>query len=86
MDVIKIQGGNPLKGKIAVSGAKNSALPIFAATLLTEEPCIIENVPDLSDIRYMAEILVAMGAEVGENPVVITVLRPRAQLSVLVLN
>jgi UDP-N-acetylglucosamine 1-carboxyvinyltransferase len=64
MDVICIQGGQPLKGSIAAGGAKNAALPIFAATLLTEEPCIIENVPDLSDIRFMADILQHLGASV----------------------
>lgn len=64
MDVIKIKGGKPLYGTLKVSGAKNAALPIFAATLLTEETCIIENVPDLSDIRFMAEILRHLGAEV----------------------
>ncbi|SVE37834.1 uncharacterized protein METZ01_LOCUS490688, partial [marine metagenome] len=49
---------------VHVSGAKNAALPIFAATLLTDEPCFIENVPDLSDLRFMAEILVSLGASV----------------------
>lgn len=64
MDVVRIRGGNPLRGTVKVSGAKNAALPIFAATLLTEEPCVIENVPDLSDIRFMAELLAHQGAEV----------------------
>jgi len=64
MDVVRIQGGRPLRGQISVSGAKNAALPIFAATLLTEEPCILENVPDLSDVRFMGEILAELGAQV----------------------
>ena len=64
MEVFRIQGGGPLVGEVQVSGAKNAALPIFAATLLTSEPCIIENVPDLSDLRFMAEILASMGASV----------------------
>lgn len=67
MDVLRIRGGQPLKGTIRAGGAKNACLPIFAATLLTEETCIIENVPDLSDVRFMAKILEAMGAEV-ERP------------------
>ena len=67
MDVMRIEGGNPLSGSIAVSGAKNAALPIFAATLLTEEPCILENVPNLSDIRFMAQILEHLGAEVEQT-------------------
>jgi UDP-N-acetylglucosamine 1-carboxyvinyltransferase len=64
---VRIQGGRPLRGQISVSGAKNAALPIFAATLLTEETCVIENVPDLSDVRFMGEILAELGAQV-ERP------------------
>jgi UDP-N-acetylglucosamine 1-carboxyvinyltransferase len=64
MDVVRIRGGNPLRGTVKISGAKNAALPIFAATLLTEDPCIIENVPDLSDIRFMGQLLAHLGAEV----------------------
>jgi len=64
MDVLHIQGRRPLKGILEVSGAKNAVLPIFAATLLTEEPCIIRNVPDLSDTRFMAEMLSHLGASV----------------------
>ena len=64
MEVFRILGGTPLNGEVEVSGAKNAALPIFAATLLTSEPCTIENVPDLSDIRFMGEILESMGASV----------------------
>ncbi len=67
MDVIRIRGGRPLRGEVTVTGAKNACLPIFAATLLTEEPCVIENVPDLSDVRFMAEILKHLGADV-ERP------------------
>jgi UDP-N-acetylglucosamine 1-carboxyvinyltransferase len=64
MDVIRITGGKPLSGSVKVSGAKNAALPILAATLLTDEPCYIENVPDLSDVRFMADILRHLGASV----------------------
>lgn len=64
MDVIRIKGGRPLHGSVRVSGAKNAALPILAATLLTEEPCVIRNVPDLSDIQFMAGILRHLGAQV----------------------
>lgn len=65
MDSLLIKGGVPLEGKVAVSGAKNSALPILAATLLTGEPCVIRRVPNLSDVRYMCEILRQLGAEVS---------------------
>ncbi|MCD8481490.1 MAG: UDP-N-acetylglucosamine 1-carboxyvinyltransferase [Verrucomicrobia bacterium] len=66
MDVLHIHGGSKLAGNVQVSGAKNAALPIFAAALLSEETCTIENVPDLSDIRFMAGILRHMGADVEQ--------------------
>ena len=50
-----------------MSGAKNAALPIFAATLLTDEECVIDNVPDLSDVLYQAEILQSLGAGVSRE-------------------
>lgn len=64
METLRIKGGKPLRGRIKVSGAKNAALPIFAATLLTDQTCTIENVPDLSDVHFMVEILRYLGAEV----------------------
>ena len=64
MDVIRIEGGEPLRGNAHVSGAKNAALPIFAACLLTDEKCVVENVPDLTDVRFMAEILTHLGVKV----------------------
>ena len=67
MEVFRIQRGTPVIGEVSVSGAKNAALPIFAATLLTADSCTIENVPDLSDIRFMADILRSIGATVT-NP------------------
>jgi UDP-N-acetylglucosamine 1-carboxyvinyltransferase len=62
MDVLRVEGNGPLKGTVQAGGAKNAALPIFAACLLTAEECTIENVADLSDIRFMGEILRALGA------------------------
>ena len=73
MDKIRIQGGRPLSGTIKVSGSKNSALPILAATLLTHEPCTIHRVPDLSDTHYMLQILVHLGAQVERASGVVTV-------------
>ncbi|MCB9799807.1 MAG: UDP-N-acetylglucosamine 1-carboxyvinyltransferase [Candidatus Omnitrophica bacterium] len=64
MDKIVISGGKKLYGSISLSGAKNSALPIMAATLLSKEESIIENVPDLRDIQTMIKLLQALGAEV----------------------
>ncbi|HEY6205930.1 MAG TPA: UDP-N-acetylglucosamine 1-carboxyvinyltransferase [Chthoniobacterales bacterium] len=64
MDKIRIHGGRALSGTIKVSGSKNSALPILAATLLTREKCVLHRVPDLSDTNYMLQILAHLGAEV----------------------
>jgi UDP-N-acetylglucosamine 1-carboxyvinyltransferase len=64
MDKILVHGGYPLSGSIKISGSKNSALPILAATLLTREPCMIRRVPDLSDTHYMLQILTHLGAQV----------------------
>jgi UDP-N-acetylglucosamine 1-carboxyvinyltransferase len=63
MDVFKVSGSGPLHGQIEVGGAKNAALPILAATLLTDETVVLRNVPDLSDMRFMLEILRHIGAE-----------------------
>src|SRR4051812_22011023 len=64
MDKILIHGARPLSGSIKISGSKNSALPILAATLLTREKCILRRVPDLSDTHYMLQILTYLGADV----------------------
>src|SRR3954469_8604947 len=64
MDSLSIKGGVPLRGEVTISGAKNAVLPIMAATLLTSEPCVIRRVPDLSDVKFMAQILESLGAEV----------------------
>ncbi len=64
MDKFVIRGGNPLLGTIRVSGAKNAALPCMAAALLTEEPVILENIPQVRDIETTRKLLSAMGAEV----------------------
>ena len=63
MDEIIIHGGRELKGEVTVSGAKNAALPVIAATLLVEGGCTFHNVPDLKDIESIRELLVTMGAE-----------------------
>jgi UDP-N-acetylglucosamine 1-carboxyvinyltransferase len=64
MDKFVIRGGNPLVGTVRVSGAKNAALPAMAAAILTEEPVILENIPDVRDIQTERNLLVSMGAEV----------------------
>ena len=62
MDSFLIKGGVPLHGNVNISGSKNAALPVLAATLLTDEPCVIHRVPDLSDTRFMLQILESLGA------------------------
>jgi UDP-N-acetylglucosamine 1-carboxyvinyltransferase len=64
MDKFVIRGGNRLRGSIQVSGAKNAALPCMAAALLTEEPVVLENIPQVRDIETTRKLLAAMGAEV----------------------
>jgi len=59
-----IHGGKPLKGEIEVSGCKNAATPILAATLLTDKPCTISNLPLVDDVLKMIEILKGMGAKI----------------------
>ena len=65
MDKLLVTGGRPLAGEARVSGAKNAALPILCAALLTEKPLALENVPRLMDVRTMAKLLAQMGVEVG---------------------
>ncbi|MBL6953302.1 MAG: UDP-N-acetylglucosamine 1-carboxyvinyltransferase [Alphaproteobacteria bacterium] len=71
MDRIRIRGGRPLHGKIAISGAKNAALPLMAASLLTEETLVLRNLPHLADIATMTHLLAQHGTELsmaGEHP------------------
>ncbi|MBM2810533.1 MAG: murA1 [Chloroflexi bacterium] len=60
-----IRGGRPLRGTVRVGGAKNAALPIMAAALLTEETCVIHNLPAIEDISTMADLLRSLGADVS---------------------
>ena len=73
MESFLIKGGVPLHGEVEISGSKNAALPILAATLLTDEPCIIHRVPDLSDTRFMVQILQSLGATVRFESGTVTV-------------
>ena len=61
MDKLAITGGGPLQGEVRVSGAKNAALPILCAALLTSEPLVLTNVPKLNDVRTMRSLLAQMG-------------------------
>ena len=64
MDKIRIRGGRPLSGSIPISGAKNAALPLMAASLLTDEPLILTNLPHLADISTLATLLGQLGVEI----------------------
>jgi UDP-N-acetylglucosamine 1-carboxyvinyltransferase len=64
MDKLRIEGGIPLEGEVRISGAKNATLPILAASLLTEEPLIVGNVPHLQDVTTTIELLGRMGVSV----------------------
>ena len=61
MDRIRIRGGKPLKGRIRIGGAKNAALPLMAASLLSDQPLGLSNLPDLVDIATMARLLEQLG-------------------------
>ncbi|MBA2306446.1 MAG: UDP-N-acetylglucosamine 1-carboxyvinyltransferase [Acidobacteria bacterium] len=64
MSILIVEGGRRLSGRIAVEGNKNSALPLIAACLLTDEECVLTNVPRIRDVEVMAEILRGLGARV----------------------
>ena len=67
MDKLLIEGGVPLKGDVAISGAKNAALPLLCAALLTRDPVSFSNVPDLNDIGTMLKLLAQMGVAVSRD-------------------
>jgi UDP-N-acetylglucosamine 1-carboxyvinyltransferase len=69
MDRIRIRGGRPLEGRIQIGGAKNAALPLMAASLLTEETLILENLPDLADIATMSNLLAQHGVAIATRGV-----------------
>lgn len=64
MDKLLIRGGKPLRGELTVSGAKNAALPILAATILSSEPIVVRNLPHLHDVTTMIELLGCLGVQV----------------------
>jgi UDP-N-acetylglucosamine 1-carboxyvinyltransferase len=65
MDKLRMVGGTPLKGEVKIAGAKNAALPILCACLLTDQPVILRNVPDLQDVRTMLKLLQEIGVSVS---------------------
>ena len=85
MDKILINGGKPLAGEVHISGAKNAAVAIIPAALLVEDRCVIENVPDISDVDSILQMIVSLGAEV-EKPDCNTVVVDATNLSVNVVD
>lgn len=79
-ETLIIQGGHPLHGVVSPSGAKNAAVAILPAALLCDEPCTVENLPDIQDVRVLASILEQMGAFVEYQDGVMT-LDPRSVTS-----
>ena len=84
MDKFVIRGGNPLVGSVRISGSKNAALPAMAAAILTDEPVILENIPDVRDIRTERNLLARRllrdgdeeGARIfGPDPIGLTTIR-----------
>lgn len=73
MDKILITGGRRLKGEVEISGAKNSALPIIASSILSTEECILSNVPQLKDIQTIKRLLECMGARIRREDHTLTV-------------
>ncbi len=64
MPSFRIEGGNPLQGEVTPSGNKNAALPLLSACLLTSEPVILHNVPDIGDVQIMRSLLESLGVEI----------------------
>ncbi|MBM3584288.1 MAG: UDP-N-acetylglucosamine 1-carboxyvinyltransferase, partial [Alphaproteobacteria bacterium] len=68
MERIRIRGGVPLTGAIVIGGAKNAALPLMAAALLTDQPLVLDNLPALADVASMGALLIRLGAAIDEQP------------------
>ncbi len=88
MDKYVVKGGVALEGVVRVNGAKNSALKLMAASLMASEPCFIDNVPEIADVRTMRDLLVHMGLEVNHENHVMSIspsgrLRPEAPYEIV---
>ncbi|HHD75281.1 MAG TPA: UDP-N-acetylglucosamine 1-carboxyvinyltransferase, partial [Campylobacterales bacterium] len=73
MDYLQITGGTKLSGSVEISGAKNSALPVIAAAILSDKPVKLTNLPNVVDIRTLLKLLGILGAEVEHNNTVATI-------------
>ena len=86
MAYYEINGGRPLNGSVTISGSKNAALPIICASVLAGEPCRIENLPDIDDVRRITEILEMMGAKIERPCAGVIVVDPRTITQYTVTN
>ena len=68
MAYYRINGGKRLEGAVTISGAKNAALAIIPAVILSGESCLLENLPEIEDVRIVEEILTSMGAAISRTP------------------
>jgi len=59
-----INGGNPVSGEVNISGNKNAALPLLAATLLTDDEIILHNIPNIKDVEVMCNLLIELGSSI----------------------
>ena len=66
MDSIVVKGGKPLNGQIQIAGAKNTSLKLIAASILTEDPVTLTNVPKLADIRTISDVMTSLGVEIAQ--------------------
>jgi UDP-N-acetylglucosamine 1-carboxyvinyltransferase len=73
MDYLEIEGGNKLSGSVIISGAKNAALPIIAATILSDSEITLSNLPNVVDIRTLLKLLSMLGAKVDQNDTVVSI-------------
>ena len=64
---ILVNNSGPLHGEVEISGAKNAVLPLLAATLMTDQTCVLEGVPDLADVNVMKKMLTNYGAEIDDS-------------------
>src|SRR5919199_544180 len=65
MEAFVIEGGQPLSGRVKAAGNKNGALPILAASLLTDEPVVVTNVPRITDVETMVALIADLGADIA---------------------
>jgi len=73
MDYLEIVGGKKLKGSVVISGAKNSALPVIASTILSDKRVYIRNIPDVVDIRTLLKLITMLGGEVEQSGTEVTI-------------